>query len=87
MKYKKTIAIIFMVAAVVFNLPSYSQSSYNKCDTVKIVAPAYLILNDTSIHLFKDSTAIICDKYIVLTKKMATHYIQNYVANLKNIIW
>ena len=47
---------------------AFSQVSENKCDTVYITAPAYLVLNDTSIHLDHDSTAIICDRYIVLTK-------------------
>ena len=41
----------------------------NSCDTVTIEAPAYLILNDTSIHLLHDTTTIICNRYIVLTKR------------------
>ena len=69
MNKKKAIAFIIGVCVVVFNTIVNAQVSQNKCDTVSIVAPAYLILNDTSIHLLKDSTAIICDKYIVLDKK------------------
>ena len=48
---------------------AFSQVAKNNCDTVNIEAPAYLILNDTSIHIKYDSTAIICDRYIVITKK------------------
>lgn len=47
----------------------YSQVTQNQCDTVNIIAPAYLVLNDTSIKVNHDSTAIICNRYIVLTKK------------------
>lgn len=54
---------------MLINSSVYSQIVENKCDTVRIIAPAYLVLNDTSIHLLKDSTAIICNRYIVLTKK------------------
>ena len=50
------------------NTVAFSQVKENSCDTVNIVAPAYLILNDTSIHLLKDSTAIVCNKYIVISK-------------------
>jgi len=64
----KVIAFIIVICVIVFNSVAFSQVIQNKCDTVRIVAPAYLVLNDTSIHLFHDSTAIICDKYIVLTK-------------------
>jgi hypothetical protein len=48
---------------------AYSQVEENRCDTVSIIAPAYLVLEDTSIHIIKDSNAIICNKYIVLTDK------------------
>ncbi len=65
---KKTIAIIFIIAAMLLSLISTSQVIENTCDTVSIKAPAYLVLNDTSIHLLHDSTAIICDRYIMLTK-------------------
>lgn len=54
---------------MLLNSIAYSQITQNHCDTVKIVAPAYLVLNDTSIKVYQDSTAIICDRYIVLTKK------------------
>lgn len=57
------------MGTIVFNSISFAQVAENTCDTVKIEAPAYLVLNDTSIHVLHDSTAIICDKYIVLTKK------------------
>ena len=69
MSYRKSIAFLLIIFAVIFISNIHAQVAQNKCDTVKIVAPAYLVLNDTSIHLFHDSTAIICDKYIVLTKK------------------
>ena len=68
MGQKIIIAFIFIIFAVIFTSDIQAQVSQNKCDTVKIEAPAYLVLNDTSIHLFHDSTAIICGKYIVLTK-------------------
>lgn len=54
---------------MLLNSFTFSQVAQNRCDTVKIEAPAYLVLNDTSIHLQHDSTAIICDRYVVLTKK------------------
>ncbi len=70
MKHRKTIVTIFTIIAIVFLLPQLrSQSILNKCDTVNIIAPAFLVLNDTSIHLHSDTTAIICEKYIVLTQK------------------
>ncbi len=69
MKNKKTIAAIIAICAVVFSSVTYSQVIENGCDTVKIEAPAYLVLNDTSIQVNNDSTAIICKAYIVLTKK------------------
>ncbi len=68
MSYRKLIAFILLLFAAVFSSVINAQVVQNKCDTVSIEAPAYLVLNDTSIHLFHDSTAIICDKYIVLTK-------------------
>ncbi|MFK5856396.1 MAG: hypothetical protein QM503_09720 [Bacteroidota bacterium] len=68
MNHKKIIAFVITISVIVFNSVAYAQIYENKCDTVKIVAPAYLVLNDTSIHLYRDTTAIICDKYIVLTK-------------------
>lgn len=68
MNYKKTIVSVFVLTALLLSSYAYSQVAENRCDTVKIVAPAYLILNDTSIHLNHDSTAIICNRYIVLTK-------------------
>ncbi len=45
-----------------------AQSSETSCDTVHIIAPAYLILNDTTINVVHDSTAILCSKYIVIRK-------------------
>jgi len=66
---KKPLVAVFVISAMLYATIAFSQVAQNKCDTVKIKAPAYLILNDTSIHLNHDSTAIICDRYIVLTKK------------------
>lgn len=54
---------------MLFSSVAYSQVTQNHCDTVKIIAPAYLVLNDTSIKVIHDSTAIICNRYIVITKK------------------
>lgn len=65
---KKVIASILAIVAILLNSVSLSQVTQNSCDTIKIVAPAYLVLNDTTIHVSHDSTAIICNKYIVLTK-------------------
>ena len=48
---------------------SLAQRSETTCDTVSIIAPSYLILNDTTINIYKDTTAIICNKYIVISKK------------------
>ncbi|MDG1135952.1 MAG: hypothetical protein P8N48_03475, partial [Bacteroidales bacterium] len=47
----------------------YGQSNQSKCDTVQITSPAFLVLNDTTIHVSKDSLAIVCQRYIVITKK------------------
>ncbi len=46
-----------------------SQSIENGCDTVNIIAPAYLVMSDSSIHIHNDTTAILCEKYIVVNKK------------------
>ncbi len=54
---------------MLLNSIAFSQVSETHCDTVNIVAPAYLVLNDTSIKVFHDSTAIVCNRYIVITKK------------------
>ncbi|MAE07295.1 MAG: hypothetical protein CL661_12135 [Bacteroidetes bacterium] len=69
MVQKKTIAVIVIICAMLINSLAYSQVNKNNCDTVKIVAPAYLVLDDTSIKVYHDSTAIICNRYIVITKK------------------
>ena len=69
MKNKRIITSIFSLIVILFSLTSFAQVVENSCDTVTIKAPAYLVLNDTSIHLDHDSTAIICSRYIVLTKK------------------
>lgn len=66
-KYLKK--IVFTLTFITFLGNAISQRVENKCDTVTVLAPAYLVLKDTSIHVNKDSTAIICDKYIVITKK------------------
>jgi len=68
MRYKKAIVIFIIFYAFGFNSFLFGQIS-KTCDTVEIIAPAYLVLSDTSIHLHRDSTAIICEKHIVLTKK------------------
>lgn len=47
----------------------FSQSVENSCDTLSIIAPAFLVFDDTSIHVLKDSTAIVCKKYIVVSQK------------------
>lgn len=62
---------ILLIAAAIFLLakPAIAQSELNSCDTVTINAPAYLILEDTTIIVHNDSTAIICKKYIVLNQK------------------
>lgn len=59
--------IIFSFLGIVAN--SYAQTIENSCDTVSITAPAFLVLSDTTIHVDNDSTAIICSKYIVISKK------------------
>ena len=69
MTHKKTIAIIIVIVNMLLSSFTYSQIVENSCGTVNIEAPAYLVLNDTSIHVFNDSTAIICTKYLILTKK------------------
>ncbi len=69
MAQNKTIATIVIICVMLLNTIAFSQVSQNNCDTVKIVAPAYLILNDTSIKVLHDSTAIVCNRYIVITKK------------------
>lgn len=66
---KKTITTFFILIALLKSLTTFSQIEANSCDTVKIEPPAFLILNDTSIHVSRDTTAIICNRYIVLTKK------------------
>lgn len=59
--------ILFCSLAIVTRVAA--QSNENKCDTVIITAPAFLVLEDTTIHVKRDSTSIICRKYIVITKQ------------------
>ena len=69
MTQKTVITSILIILTLVISNYSSAQIVQNKCDTVNIQAPAFLVLNDTTIHLNRDSTAIICNKYIVVTKK------------------
>ena len=69
MNPKSFIKTILIIGAMILNSYTFSQREQNKCDTVNIIAPAYLVLNDSSIHINRDTTQIICSKYIVLTKK------------------
>lgn len=66
---KTFISILIFLLAFAVNNDISAQSVENRCDTVNIIAPAYLVLEDTTIHLLHDSTSIICKKYIVITKK------------------
>ncbi len=65
----KSYKILLAVIGTFFFLHLSAQKDLNECDTVRIIAPAYLVLDDTSIHVSRDTVEIICDKYIVLTKK------------------
>ncbi len=69
LKTKTTVAILLTITAVVFNLNLLAQDANDTCTKLNIVAPAYLVLNDTSIHILRDTSAVVCDKYILLTKK------------------
>lgn len=60
--------IIFLILAVILSELS-AQTVENKCDTLYIEAPAFLVLSDTTIHVDHDSSAIICNKYILISKK------------------
>lgn len=69
MTQKTVIAIVLFFFSAIICKHAITQTVETRCDTVSITAPAFLVLNDTTIHLFADSTAIICNKYIVITKK------------------
>ncbi len=69
MTTKSSISFGLTVIAILLYSFIYAQVEENKCDTIKVIAPAYIVLDDTSIHVVNDSNAIICNKYIILDKK------------------
>jgi len=69
-KHKVSIRrLAIFLLTILFSNVIYSQVQENACDTIEIKAPAYLILNDTSIHVLTDSSVVVCERYVVLTKK------------------
>ncbi|MBT3174057.1 MAG: hypothetical protein HN336_04375 [Lentimicrobiaceae bacterium] len=69
MTEKKLIVLLLSFTLLFICDTVYGQRNQSKCDTVQITSPAFLVLNDTTIHVLTDSLAIVCQRYVVITKK------------------
>ena len=63
---------ILTICATVILIPDNCQSQ--NCNAVEIKAPSYLLLRDTAIHILHDTTARICEQYILLTEQNGYHF-------------
>jgi hypothetical protein len=66
-----------LLVVLLITLSGYGQQ---KCYTFKAVAPAYVLLSDSAIHITHDTTLTICESYILLTKQNGYNFYNKLIA-------
>ncbi|MCF8349471.1 MAG: hypothetical protein K9G61_11725 [Bacteroidales bacterium] len=62
--------------------PVYAQD----CQTLKITAPAYLLLDNKAVHIEQDTSIVVCQQYVLLTENNGYNFYKKLIkASNKNI--
>jgi len=62
--------------------PVYAQD----CQTLKIAAPAYLLLDNKAVHIEQDTSIVVCQQYVLLTENNGYNFYKKLIkASNKNV--